>query len=63
MSFNYLVKIFNMVHVSMYIYIFIIKEQLQEAALKGTVSVGRQEKRKDRKSGKSRSEEKVVGFS
>ena len=33
------------------------------AALKGTISVGGQEKRKDRKSWKSKSKEKVGGFS
>ena len=40
----------------------IIKEYLQQAALKGTISWRSQEKRKDRKSRK-RSEEKVMGFS
>ena len=34
-----------------------------EAALKGIISLGGLEKRKDRKKLKSRSEEKVVGFS
>ena len=46
-----------------YIIIIIIKEQPQQAALKSTISLGVQEKRKDRKTQKSRSEEKVVGFS
>ena len=33
-----------------------------QAALKGTILLGGQEKRKDRKTWKSRSEEKVMGF-
>ena len=40
--------------------IFIIT--IKEAALKRTISLGGQEKRKGRKSRKSRGEEKVVGF-
>ena len=35
----------------------------QQAALKGTISLRGQEKRRDKKSRKSRSEEKVVSFS
>ena len=35
----------------------------QQAALKDTISVGGQEKRKDRKTRKSRGKEKRVGFS
>ena len=41
----------------------IIKEQPHQAALKGTIELGVQEKRKDRKLRKSRSEEKAKGFS
>ena len=41
----------------------ILRSNRQEAALKGTTSVGVQEKRKDRKTRKSTSEEKGVGFS
>ena len=37
--------------------------QREQKAVKGTISLGCQEKRKDRKSEKSWSEEKVVGFS
>ena len=36
---------------------------LLRAELRGTISLGDQEKRKDRKTQKSKSEEKVVGFS
>ena len=36
---------------------------LGQAALEVTISLGSQEKRKDRKTQKSKSEEKVVGFS
>ena len=45
------------------IIIIIIKELSQQAALRGTISLGCREKRKYRKARKSRSEEKVVGFS
>ena len=40
-----------------------MKEYPKQVALKGTISLGGQEKRKDTKTRKSRSEEKVVGFS
>ena len=43
--------------------IIITKELPQQAALQGTISLGGQEKRKDRKRRGRRSEEKVVGFS
>ena len=43
--------------------IIIIKELPQQATLKDNISLGSQEKRKDRKTRKSRSEEKVLGFS
>ena len=45
------------------IIIIIIKEHPQQAALKGTISLGVQEKKRDRKTRKSRNEEKLVGFS
>ena len=41
----------------------LLKEQPQQAALKGTISLGGQEKRKDRKSQRSKREEIVVSFS
>ena len=43
-------------------YIIIIKEWVQQAAIKVTISLGDQKNRKDRKSRKSRSEEKSGGF-
>ena len=43
--------------------IYIIKELTQHATLKGTILLGGQETRKARKSQKSRSEEKLEGFS
>ena len=42
--------------------IIIIREQPQEAGLKGNISLGGQEKRKDKKTRKSRNEEKVLSF-
>ena len=42
--------------------IIIIKEEPQQSALKGTISLGDEEKGKDRKTRKRRSEEKVVSF-
>ena len=47
---------------TIFIIIFIIKEYPQQAARKGTISLGCQEKMKDRKTQKSRSEEKVVSL-
>ena len=43
--------------------LLLLKSKPQQAAFKGTISWGVQEKRKERKTQKSRSEEKVVGFS
>ena len=45
-----------------HIYIIIINPKPQQASLKGTISLEGQEKRKYKKICKSRSKEKVVGF-
>ena len=61
---NYLMNYFRIFECSIFIYIIIIiiKEQPQQAALKGTISLWVQEKRKDMKTQKSKNKEKVVGF-
>ena len=41
----------------------LLRSNPQQAALQGAISLGGQEKRKDSKTRKSRSEEKVTGFS
>ena len=53
-----MLQISGLGYVMIYIYIIFIKDYLQQEAL-----IGGQEKRKDRKTQKSRNEEKVEGFS
>ena len=58
-----IIMIMIIIIMMMKIIIYIIKEKPEQATLKGTISHVGQEKRKDRKSRKSSSEQKVLGFS